>query len=400
MSAKEVGTVTARATSAVSHANVVGAAACVSLIAIALANGGYFERTQRASALALASLAGIALLFRGRARFGVHERVALAALVSLLVWTALSALWSSSTAEPLREAERALVYVVGLAAVLIASNRRSLPALLAGALAAIVLASAYGLGSYLLAGKPANSEQHSLLYQPLGYANAVGILAAMGVVLALGILGRARWRALGALAVLVPTLALTSSRGAWVALGAGLTATAALSLRRRGRLIVAGAALVVGVGLVVAILSSPSQADSWLGRRPGYWRTALNEYRAHPALGDGAGAFGRYWLQHPSADPGVQRARDAHSLYIETLAELGPVGLALLLIALGAPLAALARARSPAVPAAAGAYVAYLVHAGVDWDWEMPAVTLAALLCAAGVLAASRESLQLKIQVH
>src|SRR5207244_416116 len=99
--------------------------------------------------------------------------------------------------------------------------------------------------------KPANSEQHSLLYQPLGYANAVGILAAMGVVLALGILGRARWSAAGALGVLVPTLVLTSSRGAWVALGAGLAAAAALGLRRHGRLIVGGAVLVVVAGLAV-----------------------------------------------------------------------------------------------------------------------------------------------------
>ena len=385
-----------RATSALTHANVVGAVACISLIAIAIADGGYFERTQRASALALTSLAGIAFLVRGRAPFTLHERVALAALASLLAWTALSAFWSSDTAEPFHEAERALVYVLGLAAVLIAANRSSLPALLAGALAAIVLVSTYGLVSYLLAGKTATSEQHSLLYQPLGYANAVGVFAAMGVVLALGILRRAHWRAAGALAVLVPTLALTSSRGAWVALGAGLTAAAALSLRRRGRLIVGGAVLVVGAGLAVAILSSPDQGGSWLGRRPGYWRAALNEYRAHPALGDGAGAFGGYWLQHPSADPGVQGTRDAHSLYIETLAELGPFGLALLLIALGAPLAALPRARSPAVPAAAGAYVAYLVHAGVDWDWEMPAVTLAALLCGAAVLAASRPEFAIK----
>jgi O-Antigen ligase len=385
--------VTARAASPVTQANVVGATAFVSLTAIAIANGGYFEGTQRASALALASLAGLALLVRAQARLGVHERVALAALVSLLTWMALSALWSSSTAEPLHEAERALVYVAGLGAVLIASNRSSLPALLAGALAAIVVVSAYGLGSYLLVGNPANSEQHSLLYQPLGYANAVGILAAMGVVLAFGILRRARWHAAGALAVLVPTLVLTSSRGAWVALGAGLAAAAALARPGRDRLIVGGAVLIVGAGLAAAILSSAGHgAGSLLGRRPGYWRAALNEYRAHPAFGDGAGAFGRYWLQHPSADPGVQGTQDAHSLYIETLAELGPVGLALLLVALGAPLAALPRARSPAVPAAAGAYVAYLVHAGVDWDWEMPAVTLAALLCGAAVLVASRRA--------
>jgi hypothetical protein len=40
---------------------------------------------------------------------------------------------------------------------------------------------------------------------------------------------------------------------------------------------------------------------------------------------------------------------------------------------------------------AASAYTAYLVHAGLDWDWEMPAVTLAGLLCAVGLLAAGRQ---------
>ena len=42
--------------------------------------------------------------------------------------------------------------------------------------------------------------------------------------------------------------------------------------------------------------------------------------------------------------------------------------------------------RHPLVPGAAGAYAAYLVHTGVDWDWELPAVTLAGLLCGAAIL--------------
>jgi hypothetical protein len=34
--------------------------------------------------------------------------------------------------------------------------------------------------------------------------------------------------------------------------------------------------------------------------------------------------------------------------------------------------------------------VAYLVHAGIDWDWEMPAVTVAALACGVALLLAAR----------
>jgi hypothetical protein len=80
---------------------------------------------------------------------------------------------------------------------------------------------------------------------------------------------------------------------------------------------------------------------------------------------------------------------DAHSLYVEQLGELGLVGAALLVIALGAILLALIRrARGPEREVwgalLAGAVV-WTVHAGVDWDWEMPAVT--AWLFAAGGLA-------------
>jgi hypothetical protein len=85
--------------------------------------------------------------------------------------------------------------------------------------------------------------------------------------------------------------------------------------------------------------------------------------------------------------------RDAHSLYVETLAELGPVGLAMLVALLAVPLFAVRRARwHPLMPSAVGAYVAYLVHAGVDWDWELPAVTLVGLTCASAILLAGRRS--------
>ena len=43
-------------------------------------------------------------------------------------------------------------------------------------------------------------------------------------------------------------------------------------------------------------------------------------------------------------------------------------------------------------PVAAGAYVVFLVHAGLDWDWEMPAVVLAGLCCGAVALAAPKLS--------
>jgi O-antigen ligase len=118
------------------------------------------------------------------------------------------------------------------------------------------------------------------------------------------------------------------------------------------------------------------------------WRVALDDYRAHSWLGSGAGTYEFSWLKNR---PTQGKIRDAHNLYLEVLAELGPLGLAVLVFALGIPIAtAIKVRRHPLVPIALGAYVAFLVHAAVDWDWEMPAVTLAALLCAVAILVVAR----------
>jgi O-Antigen ligase len=117
------------------------------------------------------------------------------------------------------------------------------------------------------------------------------------------------------------------------------------------------------------------------------WEVALDDYREHPVLGAGPGSYEHYWNEHR---PFGHIVRDAHSLYIETLAELGPLGLALLVLVLGVPLVAAFLARAHAqVPTALAAYVAFLAHAGVDWDWELPAVTLAALVLGLAIVAAA-----------
>nr|MBA2360278.1 O-antigen ligase family protein [Actinomycetota bacterium] len=126
-----------------------------------------------------------------------------------------------------------------------------------------------------------------------------------------------------------------------------------------------------GVQSRVLSVSGSSRAD--------YWRVAWNAYEEEPALGAGAGTFARTWLlERPIPQP----VRDAHNLYLETLAELGPVGLALLLVALAAPLAT---GRSWWTPVALAPYAAFLAHCAQDWGWELPAVTTAALACGAAM---------------
>lgn len=124
-----------------------------------------------------------------------------------------------------------------------------------------------------------------------------------------------------------------------------------------------------------------------IGGRVDHWRVALRERSEHPWVGSGAGTYEQFWLLDRRLS---FQARDAHSIYLETLAELGWPGLALLLTMLALPLVGAVRARAdPLAAGLLGAYAAYLVHAGIDWDWEMPVVTLLALVCGVALIARS-----------
>ena len=114
-----------------------------------------------------------------------------------------------------------------------------------------------------------------------------------------------------------------------------------------------------------------------------HWHVAAREAAAHPWLGSGAGTFGEYWFQFR---PSTLIVHDAHTLYLETLAETGPVGLALIVLLLGTLTFGAARSRSPLAAVAVGACIAYALHAAADWDWELPALLLAVVLPALAVL--------------
>jgi tetratricopeptide (TPR) repeat protein len=126
----------------------------------------------------------------------------------------------------------------------------------------------------------------------------------------------------------------------------------------------------------------------------GTWRAdiidvAWDAGNERPVLGHGAGSFEYLWYERRPIELVV---RDAHSLYAETFAELGVVGVVLLGGALLVPLGAAVRARrNRVVPASAAAYVAWLAHAGLDWDWEVVGLTVMALLAGSvALLAAER----------
>jgi hypothetical protein len=119
-----------------------------------------------------------------------------------------------------------------------------------------------------------------------------------------------------------------------------------------------------------------------------HWRVAWDDFTAHPLVGEGAGTYAASWAKRR---PQAFTVQNAHSLYLETLGELGLVGLALLAGFLFVPAVAAARVRRAIVfPGGVAAMAAYLVHAAGDWDWQLTGVTIVALLAGSSLLASAR----------
>lgn len=152
---------------------------------------------------------------------------------------------------------------------------------------------------------------------------------------------------------------------------------------------------------ITEVRSDPSKRlTSASGNRRNLWSSALAAYRSDPLKGTGPGTF-EFWWNRDRRDP--ENVRDAHSLYLETLAESGIVGLIALLTLCGALLVALVRFRlraygrsqTGAAAAALAGFIVWLFQAGVDWMWEATAVTAVALvLGAAGCASRQRRRMR------
>ena len=159
-------------------------------------------------------------------------------------------------------------------------------------------------------------------------------------------------------------------------------------------LICAGLALAIGVGAkettAAPLSSGASRLVSLQSNRYAYWNVALKAFAAEPVRGVGAGGWAVWWLRYRKINAFAQ---DAHSLPLQTAAELGLVGLGALAMLFGGVAAAARTAHRVAPRLTAGAIaglVAYAVHSPLDWDWQMPAVTMVAIVLAGLVLALQR----------
>jgi hypothetical protein len=263
-------------------------------------------------------------------------------------------------------------------------SRGALAALVAGLIALLVLAPARA------------TLRGAALVVAAGVGGAVAGGLSPGVRALSGSLA-ARERS-GAI-VLAAALALMAA-AAWVA--SRPPAAGALALPRRAPPIAAAAIaalLVVPIAAAGGRQAAPPATGATNARlgslgsnRYAYSRVALHTGADHPLAGVGASGFRIAWLEHRDVDESV---RDAHSLELETFAELGLVGVALVAALLGG-IALSARAAHAADPDLVAGPIAALVvwafHSAIDWDWEMPALTLVAVVLAGAVLTAPRRS--------
>ena len=229
--------------------------------ALAFFSGGYFD-TARLAAAALAWLlvlvaAALSPVPLPRSTAG---RAALAGLLLLACWTAISFSWSPLYAPTSQALQRDLLYLGTLtaAAALLRTpvTRRAVePALAAGTLIVI----GYGLSERLLPGVIHFSHSTAALgrlEQPLTYWNATGALAGIGAVLCGRIAGdvtRPVWMRSSAAAGVVPLAVgvwLSYSRGAQAATAVGGLALLALA-PNRAQLRALVVAVVAGIPAVV-----------------------------------------------------------------------------------------------------------------------------------------------------
>lgn len=462
------------------------------IVFLAFNAGGYFPGTPAVAALVLTQLLLVRIV-QARQPFAGLAPITLVAIGALACYAALtlaSGIWSHSMSRALIEFDRAWLYLLVLVLFgTVQASAESLRWLVRGLVIGVSIVCVAGLVTRLLPNvwHTAPGVSNERLSYPVTYWNTLGLLAALGIVLAFHLtcsLSERRFvrvLAAGALPLLAATLFFTFSRGAMLAGAVGLvvyvlvarprglpsavlavlpttialilvayhanlldtldpTTPAAVAqghhvalvaglcvfVGMAGRLLLASgldprsrhwvgrsqldtslkrgailSAIVVAGVAFLALGGSHALARDWDrfiggastnvkggdlrqrltdpsndGRTP-LWHVALRGFSASPFHGAGAGMYQTLWDRDRSQFAYVI---NAHSLYLQAMAEFGLPGLLLLLVLVGATILGLAlraRGRQRTLYGAllAGAIV-WTLHAGFDWDWEMPVVTI------------------------
>jgi hypothetical protein len=461
---------------------------------VALSTASDDTNTMRWDVITLALLAtGIVLVHLRRPALGQSSIRVLGWMGALTFWSCASYVWSADPSATVVEMQRWLMLAVATAVFAMAARIWGSELLGAWVALAATVVCSYALATRLLPGwLGARGVGINRLSAPLGYWNALGALAVIGIILCAGFAATGSSRArswctvatvplatvlyftfsrgalLGAIVGFVTLIALERERIVWVVKAlvvvppailavAAMNAFPALTSAFPSRsaeviqgwqaatvlvviVIVGGcaaqrwprltarmlasngsrkrsvralwASLILAGCLVVASSGGPMPLIRALGTvgqssphfkhgdlnlrllslsdngRSEIWRVAWQDALSHPIIGSGDGSFAKRWLALRT-EP--LPATAAHSLYLETLSELGMVGLTLLVALFLVPFSAARRARgTPLTAPLTGAVAAFLAQAAFDWIWDVSALTLAALACVAALTSADR----------
>ena len=179
-----------------SHARALGAVlpglgAAVLVAGLGLAHGGYFATAWGPLTLAFLLVAGVALVVPPRSALGFRELLLPGLLAAFTLWALLSASWGTPT-EAVPEAQRALVYAAGALAFALVLRRQRVAGMLIGLWAGACIVCIDALAGRLFPERFGEYDEISVyrLSEPVGYWNALGVLAAFGILLALSLAAR------------------------------------------------------------------------------------------------------------------------------------------------------------------------------------------------------------------
>lgn len=298
--------------------------------------------------LVISWLATIATRRQGNSDFVAVHPVMSNVLLAFVAWVAMSAAWAEEPSASLEAVYRYGPNIVLLLIVFEAMREGKhvvwmLSAYLVGATASAaysILNPVGGVDANRLAGEGLNANE---------LASALVVAIVIAGAFAVGGRGKplVRLAAIGLMAMATAGTFLSLSRSGLVALAVALIASVGFGARWRGAAAVALVLLSLSCVGYFAFIAPPdstrrvTSAGDGTGRTD-IWAVGWRMVEAEPVHGIGAGNFPNTSI-HYLFEPGLLKRSDfivdtpkvAHNVYLEVLAELGVVGLALFMTILG-----------------------------------------------------------------
>jgi O-antigen ligase len=195
-----------------------------------------------------------------------------------------------------------------------------------------------------LATPPFRPGSESLMYGNPSMVLALVVLLGAVAVGWLTRFGRRGHRlAIAALAVFGATALMTGTRGGWIAVGIGAAASTAVVVYasgtrrsrqvmvdwvpRRSRLFLAAAGVALIPLALVLVPAAIQRLSASVGNRVEFFRIAIEQFLESPVLGIGPGMWAAQQLFYTVASDAGEIATHAHDIYLQSLAELGILGI-------------------------------------------------------------------------